>query len=264
MKKISLLSLLCIAVAVSAAAQAPAPSPAGAPPAGQAAAVPPVPVALPTADEILQHYAQAAGGAAAWDKLTSRTSVGTMEFQGMGTSAPVLVYEKAPNKSFYAISVPGFGDLQQAFDGTTGWSSDPQNGVREMSAEEASDAKRDSDFYSPVRLKNAYAHFTVKSKEKVSDKDAYAVEATPAQGDPQTFYFDVASGLLVRRTGSAATPQGKIPSEEFLEDYKEIDGIELPFTVRQTSPQPFVLHLTEVHHNVPIDDAKFAKPAAKK
>jgi hypothetical protein len=55
-----------------------------------------------------------------------------------------------------------------------------------------------------------------------------------------------------------------MPIEVYLEDYKEVDGIKIPFTVKQVTPAfSFTIKLAEVKHNVPIDDAKFNKPAGQ-
>jgi hypothetical protein len=44
------------------------------------------------------------------------------------------------------------------------------------------------------------------------------------------------------------------------EDYREVDGVKLPFLVREESllGLSFVYKITEIKHNVQIDDAKFA------
>ena len=51
--------------------------------------------------------------------------------------------------------------------------------------------------------------------------------------------------------------------ESYFEDYREVDGIRLPFTVRVVSPTgTYSLRFSKVQHNIPIDDAKFSKPTA--
>ena len=51
--------------------------------------------------------------------------------------------------------------------------------------------------------------------------------------------------------------------ENDFEDYRDVDGIKLPFTTRQKAPQGGMsIQLREIKHNVPIDDAKFAVPDA--
>ena len=42
-----------------------------------------------------------------------------------------------------------------------------------------------------------------------------------------------------------------------LEDYREIDGIKVPFVLRSEGPVRVVTRLTEIKHNVPIEDTKF-------
>jgi hypothetical protein len=57
------------------------------------------------------------------------------------------------------------------------------------------------------------------------------------------------------------SPQGKLQVQTVLGDYTEVDGIKLPFTLRQAAgPLEFVIKLQEVKHNVPVDDEKFKKP----
>ena len=54
------------------------------------------------------------------------------------------------------------------------------------------------------------------------------------------------------------SPQGKQAVQSFLEDYKDVDGVKLPFTIRQVTPQfTITIKIEDVKTNVPIDDAKF-------
>ena len=105
---------------------------------------------------------------------------------------------------------------------------------------------------------------TVTGKQKVGEKDAYVIEAKPTEGSVEKWYFDAQTGLLIRLDAERESPQGKMPTETYLDDYKEVDGVKIPHTVRQTTPM-FTINIKteEVKHNVPVDDAKFNKPAAK-
>jgi hypothetical protein len=48
---------------------------------------------------------------------------------------------------------------------------------------------------------------------------------------------------------------------EFL-DYREVDGIKLPFRLTATSEvQNYTITITKVEHNVRVDEALFSKPA---
>ena len=71
------------------------------------------------------------------------------------------------------------------------------------------------------------------------------------------------SGLLVRLVRWNATPVGPVPTEINYDDYREVAGVKMPFiwTVSQTYMQ-MTIKLREIRPNVPVDAARFAKPAA--
>src|SRR3989441_8892439 len=119
-RTLSLLFLLPV-FAVAALAQGGQQKPADSKPAG----------AMPTADQIVDKYVQAIGGKAAIEKQTSRVSKGSFEIPAFGASGTAEVYEKAPNKSAAFINIPGFGVVQEGFDGKTAWAQDPQSGLRD-------------------------------------------------------------------------------------------------------------------------------------
>jgi zinc protease len=219
--------------------------------------------ALPTVDAILDKHVKAVGGKEAIEKITSRSIKGSFDIEALGvTGAAVEIFAKAPNKSSTKIDIPGFGVVNRVFDGATGWDSNPMTGLREVSGLELAQFKRVADFYQELNYKKHYAKMEVKGKEKVGSYETYLIEATPAEGNPEKFYFDVNTGLLVRHDAEAETPQGKTMFETYLEDYKVVDGIQIPHKTKQASSEiTFVIKITEVKNNVEIDNAKFNKPS---
>ena len=259
---------ICAMLAASAFAQSSQQKPATGQPAAKPADMKPADTkpaeALPSVDQILDKFVQAIGGKAAMEKVTSRVSKGNFEIPAMGAGGPIEIYAKAPNKNLVIINIPGFGVVQQGFNGTVAWSQDPTTGLRELSGPEMVSAKREAEFYADIKFKEMYPKMTVKGKDKVGDKEVYVIEATPSEGSPAQLYFDTQSGLMLRTDREAETPQGKMHVEIFLEDYKEVDGIKMPFTVKQNTPAiSFTIKIDEVKHNVPVDDAKFNKPPAQ-
>ena len=249
---------LCLTLAFSAAVMAQdKPAPAQTPAAKPAAN-------LPSAEQIVNKYVQASGGKAAIEKITSRRATGTFELPAMGVSAPVEMYAKAPNKTVLTIDIAGFGAIQRGYNGTVGWDVNPQTGNRELSGGELAQMKLGADFYRDTRLMQLFPKMTVKGVEKVNGSDAYVVEGTSADGITETMYFDTQSGLIVRSDVEADSPQGKMKVSSFPSDYRDVDGVKIPFTIKQSTPTlEFTIKLDSVKHNVPIDDAKFNKPAAQ-
>jgi zinc protease len=260
MKRILAFVVVSLALSLAALAQAPAKSAGEAPSKPKASAAS---AAMPRADEILNRYADAVGGRASWRKLTSRQSIGTIDVPGMNLSGTVEIHEKAPDKMLSVVTISG-AVFRQGFDGTVAWADDPQNGMREETGAELAETRRDADFYLPIDLRSLYAKFAVTGKEKIGERDVYILDASSAQGDPDKMYFDLQTGLLVRDVSLHHTPEGVGKYQDDLSDYREVDGIKLPFTIHQTSADSeFTIQWTEVRHNIPLDDSQFSKPAAQ-
>ena len=258
---ICVLGMLCSIVARGQGAAKPAVAP---PSTTQAAAATPAAAAMPTADQVLDHYVQAIGGRAAWMKLTSRVSKGSIEIPAMDNLTGTLeIHEKAPNSMLAVINLGG-GAFRQGFDGSTAWSDNPRDGLRVLSGGELDDARREADFYHPLELRKNYTKLAVTGIVRVNEHDTYVVEGAREKGAPDKMYFDVQSGLLVRSVNQRYTPDGLTEFQADVEDYTAQDGVKLPFTVRQSGGgSAFVIHFTEVQHNVQLADAQFAKPAAE-
>ena len=219
---------------------------------------------LPTVDQIIEKSINATGGKAAIEKITSRVTKGTIEISAMGLKGSTESYTKAPNKTLNSITIEGIGQFKQGYDGKTAWADDPVQGLRELTGAELALVKRDSEIMGELKFKQLYPKSVVKGITKVGSRDAYIVEATPTEGSPETFYFDTETGLLLRRDFVLESAQGTFATETYLEDYKKVDGVMVPHTVRQTNQvTSFTIKITEVAHNVPIDDAKFVKPSGK-
>jgi zinc protease len=219
--------------------------------------------APPTVDAILEKHVKAVGGKEAIEKITSRSMKGSFDLEAFGvTGAPVEMFAKAPNKTSTKIDVPNFGAVNRVFNGATGWHSDPTSGLREMSGVELAQMKRASDFYVDLNYKKHYAKMEVTGKEKVGSYETYVIEATPAEGSPEKLYFDVNTGLLVRHDMETESPEGKAPSENYMDDYKVVDGVKIPHVIKFVNPMiSWVIKLTEVKNNVEVDEAKFNKPS---
>ena len=220
--------------------------------------------AAPTVKDVLDKFVKAIGGEATVRKQSSRVSVGTAEITTMGAKGTVEISHKAPDKMLLVMKLPGLGDILEGFDGVTAWSQDPFNGLREKSGTELAATKRDAAFYRDVEMAKGYSKMDLKGTEKVGGR-AYVIEATaPEDATPDKLYFDKETFLLVRLDASRESPQGTVPVQAYFEDYKTVDGIKTPFTIRQSlAGAEIIIRFTDVRHNAPLDDAKFAKPAAK-
>jgi carboxyl-terminal processing protease len=201
---------------------------------------------MPSVDEIVRRYVEAIGGRAALEKLTTRVSRGTVELQTMGLTGTAEIYEQAPDKSTLILNVDGLGTIQQTFDGTIAWLQDPLDGYIKFAPTAAARIRDQSVFQRELRFKELNPSLVLLGKDKVGEREAFVLHSF----SPRIFekwYFDALTGLLLRK--------GNI----YYDDYREVDGVKLPFKVTDDSSYGFgiVVRLSEIKHNVPIDQAKF-------
>lgn len=220
---------------------------------------PPAAPALPAPDQTIEKYVQAVGGADAFQKITSRVEKGTLSGFGPGGS-PIEVYSKAPDKRITVMHTPR-GENITAFDGQLGWLSGfgPPHAVI---GGELETMRLDSDFYFPVRLKQIFTQFRARPSEKIDDHEANLIFGLRQGQPPVRLYFDAQSGLLIRMVTYIQTPLGRIPKQTDFADYRDADGVKVPF--RWTVSRPggrFTIQVNEIQQNVPVDDTKFGMPA---
>jgi photosynthetic reaction center cytochrome c subunit len=214
----------------------------------------------PSADQFFDKYLQAAGGSAAIEKITSRVMTGTITFGDR--NVPIDIYAKDPDKRISFTHTPD-GDSVTAFNGHEGWLGFPGRPVREMHGSDNDAAAMDADLHFATHLKGMFSAAQVQGTEKIGEHDAYLVVGKREGKPPLKLYFDVQSGLLVRLVRYGETPLGQMPTQIDYADYRDADGLKIPFRWSLARPSGrFTIQVSEVKENVPVDDAKFAKPAA--
>jgi photosynthetic reaction center cytochrome c subunit len=112
----------------------------------------------------------------------------------------------------------------------------------------------------PAGIRQAFTQWRV-GRTAIDDREVQIVQGLAAGQPLANFYFDE-SGLLVRMVRWTATPVGSVPTQVDYADYREVAGVKVPFRriVTQTYMQ-MTIELTEIQPNVPIDAARFARPA---
>jgi zinc protease len=131
-----------------------------------------------------------------------------------------------------------------------------------LSGEQLAQMKRSAEFYADLKLKELYPKMTLEGKEKVGDREAFVIRSQVSEKRVEKLYFDTQTGLLIRNLGLDDTIIGDIPDQEDFSDYREVDGVKLPFTIQLSFVDPWngwTRKFTEVKHNVPLNDERFEK-----
>ena len=125
-----------------------------------------------------------------------------------------------------------------------------------------SELERDADIYRAGKIKSLYFKMVLQPKARLQGREVYVVEGQPARGPSETLFFDVKDGLLLRWDMVRKDPKrGNVFVKVHLEDYREVDGVKIPFNVRFAFESfDVIVKIDEVKHNVDIPDSFFKKP----
>ena len=221
----------------------------------------------PSPDQVLDKYIQAIGGMQQLAKLTSFVGKGTTQAYAED-KYPAEVYVKAPNQ-FATITHTEAGDRTTNFDGRNGWVAMPSDDkpipVLPLIEGDLLGAKLDATLYLPSGIKQALTQLRVLPSITIDDKDVEVVQGTADGRTPVNLYFDAMSGLLVRSVRYTDTKVGLSATQVDYSDYRNVAGVKVPYkwTVSWLDGQT-MYEMSEIQPNVPVDAAKFAKPAVPK
>ena len=217
----------------------------------------------PTADQIIARYTEALGGVAAIEKLKTRSMKCTW-LTANGATLGYEVYQTAPDKIYTVLKTPNQGVIERGFDGRTGWEKS-QRGLLDLHDEDLYLLKRYPDLFKDIKLKGQFTRIGYGGKNKIDGRDVIVLRGQGIDGKGERLYFDALTGLLVRRITTTPTIVGLIPEQVDYDDYRDVDGLKLPFTIRTTLIDSFfnsTRKFTEIKVNVAVDETKFKKPPA--
>ncbi len=212
--------------------------------------------AIPTADSLVDKYMQAIGGPVAVAKIQTLDMKADAQFDT--TPAKVEIISKAPGKVLNTMMF-GPATYVRGYDGAVAWGKDAGNpAVADESASEIA-------FYSPYSYlspRSFYTSFQRVRKDTLDGKDVYVVGAQSKFDNlRQRLYFDVNTGLLVRVWTATNTLVGAVPGTEDYSDYRDVNGVKIPFKVVDTTGEGVnTFTFTTVTPNADVPDSKFARP----
>jgi photosynthetic reaction center cytochrome c subunit len=221
----------------------------------------------PSADQILDKYLQALGGADRLAKVTSFIATATSEgFRGFGGGGQVQIFAKAPDQRATIIKFAanvGRPDAIRVFDGRNGWVSAPLSVVPQyaLGGSELDGARVDAQLSFPAQIKKVLTQLRVGSPDNINGRDVHVVQGNGPRGLVATLYFDSETGLLLRMVRFGASPIGRAPTQVDFADYRDVPGAGIKMPYRWTFGWlngRDTFELKDVRVNVPIDAQVFA------
>ena len=217
-----------------------------------------------SADQILDKYVQALGGAQRLAAISSFIGKGSYQGYAELEKSPIEVMAKAPGQRVTIIHTSN-GDWTTTYDGRIGWVAEPGRPLPllELTGQFLEAVKVDADLAFPGRIKQSFTQWRVGYPTTINDRDVEVVQGTSSGDFPVKLYFDKQSGLLVRQVRYTNSPVGLNPTQVDYEDYRDVSGVKMPFRWTTTwTDGRATTELTQIQANAPVDAAKFGKPAA--
>jgi len=218
-----------------------------------------------TADEIVKKYVEARGGAEKIKAVQSERITGHISF-APGVEGPFLLEFKRPLKLHMEATIEGHS-LVRVYDGkSTGWVINPfeeEKGAQPMPAGDLKSISDESDFEGPlVDYKAKGNQIELAGKAELDGKPVYKIKLS-RKNDTRTYYIGASDYLVVQWDGQAESEGKEIAIQNFLRDYRDVNGLKFPFevdTVYGDAPRARKFIIEKVELNPPIDDSRFAKP----
>jgi hypothetical protein len=216
----------------------------------------------PSVDEIFDRYVAAVGGAKA-------TETKTLVMKGTRAASqnrnwPNEITWSAPDKLLTVATLPN-GTLRQIAAGDKGWVLNGTN-LQTLTAAQAANARRGlEEVFNAIKVAQVPG-MQLAGIEKIGGREMWVVvRSTPES--TTSYDFDVETGLLRRRMTINHTAVLPIPEQVDFEDYRDVDGVKMPFIIRRSAIDTYdswTRTFTEIKRNVAVDESLFAQPVVPK
>lgn len=215
--------------------------------------------AAQTVDEIVAKNLEARGGVEKLKAMTTVKIVGKITAQGM--ELPMTSWAKRPNLMRRDTK---FQDqlMVVAFDGTTVWGVNPMMGPtpQALTGPQADMTRAEADF-DPLFLDYRQKGHEIElvGTETIEGRRLQHLRVTKKNGQIHDYYLDADTGLEARLVTTLEHGGMKAEVTTELSDYREVDGLRIPFAMKQSmNGNPVVqVALEKVEFNIPIEDDLF-------
>ena len=221
-------------------------------------------------DELLTKMVAAYGGEENLRKHKSSVTTVEIDLENQGVLAKGVIKARAPNMTSSEMTFTTLGKkigwLTTYFDGNSGGEVMSFGPAEMYSGKRLEDIKAQSDFYDVLNWKKNYQKISFKRMGKVGDEEVYILERRNEKGTPVTDYVSTKSFLVLRRDSVVVSETSgiELPQTESFSDYRNVDGVMIPFRMvsNNIANGDIVLKVVDVKFDIEIPDTVFRKPAA--
>ena len=183
-----------------------------------------------TAESVISGYINAIGGQDNLAKVKDISIMMSASISGMPMEATAKTLKKRPNLFLTEMNVVGFGTVQKVyFDGKKGESSGMQ-GSAVLEGDELEEIKNQGAFFGEAEYLSKGYELNLVAINMVEGEEAYTLEVDK-NGEVQTEYYSVKTGLKLREESTTEGPQGEMTVSQDYSDYRAVEGVMLPFKI---------------------------------
>ncbi|MCG3122620.1 MAG: hypothetical protein GIKADHBN_01012 [Phycisphaerales bacterium] len=215
---------------------------------------------LPEFKEIQARFIEALGGEDALRNVTSRTSKANFDIPAQNMKGTVVSFQK--NDAMFAEMELAGMKMESGYADGVVWQRNPMAGPMLIEGPEREEMIKEADLQSELDLGKYFSSMQVTGTADVDGKKAYKVEMTPIKGEKHTRFYDAESGLLVKIEAVRDMQGSKVPTTTRLLDYRQVDGVKIPFKMVQTMmniESSMVIESLEINKDIAED--KLSLPA---
>ncbi|MEM6994814.1 MAG: hypothetical protein AAF721_30145 [Myxococcota bacterium] len=209
------------------------------------------------AEQLMADAVAAAGGRAALDAIESFHSRSTLEIEGQRISGTVELWWKGGD--YYAENtMTGIGKTRAWKKGAVMWAEDPISGKRKL---EGAEAKQSAWTGSLSVVGSWKEHFSEAELGPTRTVDGVEVVEVKLSGNDleATLSLDTKTQLPRQMAFQQTTPMGDVPVTMHFEDYREVEGVKIPFRTRTSMTLAEAVQTVEsLEINVEVDESRFS------
>ena len=179
-------------------------------------------------------------------------------------SGPTEIIFKQPNKARIVERLTS-GVITRGWNGTTAWVQ-TSGGVNQASGESLKSLQAtptttiaSDGLFSPIKIPDSPTRATLIGVARINDRESYQVVVD----DTFQLFFDVESGLLLRRVNVTNTMLGPLNVQWDFSDYRDVSGLKLPFLIRTSDVSSYdtvVRRFSEIKFDSSVKDDVFDTP----
>ena len=205
---------------------------------------------LPAGWEVIDRHLAAAGGRAAFLKLSSRDVWARYEIPARRLRGELRVFSARPDRLVIRTEYPELGVAETGFVESVGWTTEPGSRPTLLKGGALADLHADAIF-------DRYDEENLLSAETVGFADfegrlCVKLRVVRVPGRESTEYFDTATGLFAGSVARRDTDKGQITMVTAVSRYEPTDGVLLPrlIRIRAGGVEQIVTIMRVVHNNV--------------